>query len=55
MERKPPAWHDSYQINNMVVRLYDNKLESLNTLLQSGVIGKLDSEVAHKIIKSLME
>ena len=33
-ERKPPAWHDSYQINNMVVRPYDNKLESLNILLQ---------------------
>ena len=22
-ERKPPAWHDSYQINNMVVRQYE--------------------------------
>ena len=54
-QRKSPAWHDSYHMSSMVIRPYDNKLESLNILLQSGVIGKLDSEIAHKLIKNLMD
>ena len=42
-------------MKQMVVRPYDNRLESLNVLLNSGVLGELDSEIAHKIIRSLME
>ena len=54
-QRKAPAWFESYQMKQMVVRPYDNRLESLNVLLNSGVLGELDSEIAHKIIRSLME
>lgn len=54
-QRKPPAWLDSYQVNQMVARPYDSRLESLNVLLNSGILAELDSEVAHKIIKSIMD
>ena len=54
-QRKPPTWHDSYQMSQMVVRPYDKKMESLNILLRSGVIGELDSEVTYRLIKTLME
>ena len=49
-ERKPPAWFDSYQMNQLVARPYDRKLESLNVLFNSGILGELDSEIAHRII-----
>lgn len=34
-QRKTPAWFDSYQMNQLVARPYDNRLESLNILLNS--------------------
>ena len=54
-QRQAPAWFDSYQMNQIVPRPYDSRLEQLSVFLNSGVLSELDSENVRKIIKALMD
>ncbi len=56
-ERKPPARFDMYHMNQMVHRpyMYDTKLQALETLMSSGLLTQFDTEMAHKMVKSMME
>ena len=54
-ERKQPAWFDSYQMNQMVARPYDNKLMALDELMNSGILNRVNADVAHKLILAVMK
>ncbi len=52
--RKLPVRFDSFQMNQMVTRPYDCKLQALETLMSSGVLNQVDAEVASRMIMNVM-
>ena len=54
-ERKKPGWHDSYQMNQMVPRQYDSNLQAFDVLMNSGVLNRMDTQVAKKLLETLSE
>ena len=54
-ERKPPVWHDAYQMNQMVPRQYDSNLQAFDVLINSGVLNRIDTQVAKRLLDTLSE
>lgn len=54
-DRKPPARFHDYHMNCMVPRPIDKKLEYINILIESGILTQVDSEVAHRLLDTIMK
>ena len=54
-QKKAPDRYGDWISKPMVMRPVDEKLQTLNTLLSSGVLNKLNSEMAHRIVSSIMD
>ena len=53
--RKQPAWFDSFQMNQVVLRPRDSKLEAFNTLMSSGILDKMERNVAFSILDAIIK
>ena len=53
-ERKPPDKYKDYQMNQMVPRPLDYKIQALNALMNSGVLDEVDCETAHRLVGAVM-
>lgn len=56
--RKQPKWFESYHINEIVqvpCMLHDSKIQAIAKLMTSGVLGQFDSEIAHKVLRAVLE
>lgn len=51
-QRKPP---DRYIMHQMTPRPYDSKIQTLNVLLDSGVLDDMDSDMAHKLLGAIFK
>ena len=54
-EKRRPAWFDSYQMNQVVVKPHDSKLEALNVLMSSGILEQIDRTVVYSILDSIIK
>ena len=54
-ERKKPQKYDQYVLYGMDSRPYDARFQALQTLMSSGVLGSMDSEIARKVVSALMK
>ena len=53
--RKQPAWFDSFQMNQVVLRPHDSKLEAFNMLMSSGILDKMERNVAFSILDAIIK
>lgn len=54
-ERKQPVKYEDYQLFQMVNRPVDSRLQNLDRLMSSGLLGEVDSETAHRMIYAIMD
>ena len=54
-ERKLPARFDSYQMYQMQSRPVDSKIQSINVIMSSGILNEIDRDVAHKVLKAILQ
>lgn len=52
--KKPPERYKDYSMNSLVPRPVDSRLQAVNALMSSGVLNEIDSEVARKMLQSIM-
>ena len=53
--RKQPPWFDSFQMNQVVLRPHDSKLEAFNMLMSSGILDKMERNVAFSILDAIIK
>ena len=54
-ERRKPVWYDTYQMNQMVHRTQDSKLDALNILMSSGILQQIDRNIAHNLLDTIIK
>ncbi len=55
-ERRRPVRYESYQVSQVTTsQWHDSKLQALETLMSSGVLKQCDAEIAHKMVRAMME
>ncbi|XP_060604316.1 structural maintenance of chromosomes protein 4-like [Ruditapes philippinarum] len=54
-EKRKPKWQEEFYMYQMVPRPYDSKLQALDILMNSGVLNRIDIQVAQQILDTLSE
>ncbi|XP_052806557.1 uncharacterized protein LOC128235802 [Mya arenaria] len=52
-QRRMPARYDAYQMNQMIPRPQDSRLQALTELVESGILNNIDTMIAQKILDSV--
>lgn len=54
-DKRPPRKFEDFYMMEMQTRPLDKKIEAVNSIMSSGVLGGLDSEIAHKIMRAIFD